>query len=87
MTVGDSERDLHATDLTFHAPHRPDLVVYPESTRRSCDLLALATHTGSPVTPFGAGTSLEGHVIPVCGGISLDLSRLTHTLEISSRRT
>ena len=29
---GDSERDLHASDLSFHAPHRPDLVVYPSST-------------------------------------------------------
>ena len=35
------------------------------------------------MTPFGVGTSLEGHVIPVCGGISLDLSRLTGFLEIS----
>ena len=31
--VGDSERDLHATDLTFHRPHRPDLVVYPDHDR------------------------------------------------------
>ena len=80
---GDSERDLHAPDLTFHRAHLPDLVVYAETTEDVSKVLALASEHRVPVTPFAAGTSLEGHVIPVHGGISLDLSRLTGTLEIS----
>ncbi len=48
-----------------------------ETTEDVSRVLALASEHRVPVTPFGAGTSLEGHVIPVCGGISLDLSRLT----------
>jgi D-lactate dehydrogenase (cytochrome) len=80
---GESELDLHAVDLTFHEPHRPDLVVYPGSTAEVSRVLALANEHHFPVTPFGAGTSLEGHVIPVKGGISLDLSRLDRILEIS----
>jgi len=80
---GDSVRDLHGSDLTFHAPHRPEVVVYPASTDEVARVLVLATTGGVPVTTFGAGTSLEGHVIPVHGGISLDLSRLTGTVEIS----
>jgi len=80
---GGSERDLHAGDLSFHAPHRPDLVVYPGSTDEVARVLTLASEHGIPVTPFGVGTSLEGHVIPVHGGISLDLSRLDRILEIS----
>jgi D-lactate dehydrogenase (cytochrome) len=80
---GDSERDLHAGDLSFHAPHRPDLVVYPSSTDEVAGVLMLASEHEIPVTPFGVGTSLEGHVIPVHGGISLDLSRLDRILEIS----
>ena len=80
---GDSERDLHAGDLSFHAPHRPDLVVYPSSTDEVARVLTLANGHRIPVTPFGVGTSLEGHVIPVHGGISLDLSRLDRILEIS----
>ena len=80
---GDSERDLHSSDLSFHAPHRPDLVVYPGSTEQVALVLALANEHRVPVTPFGVGTSLEGHVIPVHGGISLDLSRLDRILEIS----
>ena len=80
---GDSERDLHAADLTFHAPRRPDLVVYPSSTDEVALILARASAMGVPVVAFGAGTSLEGHVIPVHGGISLDLSRLDRVLELA----
>ena len=83
VLTGDSERDLHATDLTFHLPHRPDLVVYPTTTAQVSRVLALASEHRIPVTPFGAGTSLEGHVIPTRGGISLDLSRLTGIVDIS----
>jgi D-lactate dehydrogenase (cytochrome) len=80
---GDSERDLHGADLTFHEPHRPDLVVYPGSTGEVSRVLALACAGRVPVTPYGVGTSLEGHVIPVHGGISLDLSRLDRIVEIA----
>ncbi len=80
---GVSERDLHASDMTFHEPHRPDLVVYPSSTADVSRTLAHANEQRVPVTPFGVGTSLEGHVIPVQGGISLDLSRLDRILDIA----
>jgi D-lactate dehydrogenase (cytochrome) len=80
---GDSERDLHAGDLSFHAPRRPDLVVYPGSTGEVARVLTIANELRIPVTPFGVGTSLEGHVIPVRGGISLDLSRLDRILDVS----
>ena len=83
MRDGDSERDLHAEDLSFHPPHRPDLVVYPRSTDEVAQVLVLANEHGIPVTPFGAGTSLEGHVIPVRGGISLDLTGLDRILDVS----
>ena len=46
-------------------------------------MLAVANELDVPVTPFGAGTSLEGHVIPVCGGISLDLTELNEIIEVS----
>jgi D-lactate dehydrogenase (cytochrome) len=80
---GDSELDLHAGDLSFHAPHRPDLVLYPGSTDEVSRVLAIANEYRIPVTPFGVGTSLEGHVIPVRSGISLDLSRLNRILDVS----
>ena len=83
VSDGDSERDLHASDITFHRPHRPDVVVYAQTTEEVAAVLALAHERRVPVTPFGAGSSLEGHVIPVAGGISLDLTRMDRVVEIS----
>ena len=80
---GESERDLHGADLSFHEPHRPDLVVYPSSTAEVAEVLAIANERRIPVTPFGVGTSLEGHIIPVHGGITLDLSRLDRIVDLS----
>ncbi len=73
---GESALDQHAGDLSYHPPHRPDVVVYPESAAEVAAVLAYANGAGIAVVPFGAGTSLEGHVIPLRGGISLDLTRL-----------
>jgi D-lactate dehydrogenase (cytochrome) len=73
---GESALDQHAADLSYHPPQRPDVVVYPESTAEVAAVLGYANAAGVPVVPFGAGTSLEGHVIPLRGGISLDLTRL-----------
>ncbi len=81
-SAGDSERDLHSADLSFHPPHRPDLVVYPVSTAEVAAVLAIADERRVPVTPFAAGSSLEGHVIPVHGGISLDLTRMNGILAL-----
>ncbi len=77
VSDGESALDQHAGDLSYHAPHRPDVVVYPTSTDEVAAVLEYADTAGVPVVPFGAGTSLEGHVIPLHGGISLDLTRMS----------
>jgi D-lactate dehydrogenase (cytochrome) len=76
VTDGASALDQHAGDLSYHEPRRPDVVVYPESTAEVAAVLELADAIETPVVAFGAGTSLEGHVIPLRGGISLDLTRM-----------
>jgi D-lactate dehydrogenase (cytochrome) len=82
VSVGDSDRDLHAADISFHRPRRPDVVVRPLTTEEVSALLALADEQRVPVVPFGVGSSLEGHVIPVAGGISLDLGRMDRILSL-----
>jgi D-lactate dehydrogenase (cytochrome) len=78
----DSVRDEHARDFSFHRPSRPDVVVYPVDTPEVASVLAFADETSTPVVAFGAGTSLEGQVIPTHGGISLDLSRMDRIIEV-----
>jgi D-lactate dehydrogenase (cytochrome) len=82
VSVSDSVLDEHAHDLTHHEAHRPDVVVFAASTDEVAGVLRLATRERIPVVPYGAGTSLEGHVIPVRGGISLDLTRMDRVLEV-----
>jgi D-lactate dehydrogenase (cytochrome) len=82
--VGDGESllDAHSHDLTYHAPHRPDVVVAAGNVDEVSRVLAYANRARIPVVPFGAGTSLEGHTIPVHGGIVLDVTRLNAIVAI-----
>jgi D-lactate dehydrogenase (cytochrome) len=84
VATGDSERDLHAADMTFHDPRRPAVVVYPVTTSEVSAVLTIADGLRVPVTPFGAGSSLEGHVIPLAGGVSLDLTRMDRIVAIDA---
>jgi D-lactate dehydrogenase (cytochrome) len=82
VSTSASVLDQHAQDLSHHHAVEPAVVVFPESTAEVSAVLRYAAERGVPVTPFGAGTSLEGHVIPVRGGISLDLTRMNRVLEL-----
>ena len=79
-----STRETHAHGEANPASHLPDAVIYPETTEEVSRLLALCHANRVPVTPFGAGTSLEGHVTPIRGGISLDLSRMNKVLAVNA---
>ena len=63
--------------------HRPDGVVWPESTEQVAAIVKLANEHRIPLVPRGAGTSLSGGVIPIKGGVIIDLSRMNNILEIS----
>jgi D-lactate dehydrogenase (cytochrome) len=84
ISVNEALRGHHSHGEDTHAPHAPDAVAFVETTGEAARLLALAHADGVPVVPFGAGTSLEGHVTPVRGGISLDLSRMTAILQVNA---
>jgi len=83
-TRGQDVLSQHSHDESFHLPGQPDLVVFAESTQDVADCLSICSHHLIPVIPFGVGTSLEGHVNALHGGISLDLSRMNRVLRVSS---
>lgn len=74
----------HSHDESFHLPSPPDIVIFAESTDDVSECLAICTRHQLPVIPFGVGTSLEGHVNALHGGVSLDMSRMNRLLRISA---
>ena len=68
MTVNTALREQHAHGEDVQPHVMPDAVAFIESTEEASRLMALCHAAGVPVVPFGAGTSLEGHVTPVRGG-------------------
>jgi D-lactate dehydrogenase (cytochrome) len=84
ISIGESVLDLHGKDESFHPKRRPDVVVWPLSSEEISQILKIADERRIPVTPWGAGTSLEGNPIPVEGGIVLDLQQMNHILELKT---
>jgi D-lactate dehydrogenase (cytochrome) len=83
MSTNAALREQHAKGEDSTVPTLPDAVAFVEATGEVSRLVALCHQHEVPVVPFGAGTSLEGHVNPVRGGISLDLSRMDTILEVN----
>jgi D-lactate dehydrogenase (cytochrome) len=77
-------REQHGRDeSSFEAPP-PAAVVFAEKTQDVADAVRLAAQYDVPVIPFGVGSSLEGHLLAVQGGISIDVSRMNNVLSINA---
>ncbi|MDD0840271.1 FAD-linked oxidase C-terminal domain-containing protein [Curvibacter sp. HBC61] len=77
-------REQHGRDESSFEVPPPAAVVFAESTTDVADAVRLASQYDTPVIPFGAGSSLEGHLLAVQGGISLDVSRMNQVLSINA---
>ncbi len=79
---GESVRLQHGRDESKHEPMLPDGVVFAESTEEVAAVVRLCREYRVPVIPYGVGSSVEGHVLAVHGGISIDLSGMNRVLSI-----
>jgi len=77
-------REQHGRDESALASPPPEAVVFCESTADVVDAVKLASQYKVPVIPFGVGSSLEGHLLAVQGGISLDVSRMNSVLRFDT---
>src|SRR3982750_2670105 len=76
-------REQHGRDESPFPVTPPDAVVFCESTDDVVAVVKLAHEHAVPVIPFGIGSSLEGHLLAVQGGVSIDLSRMTRIVRVN----
>ena len=76
--------DRHGTDESYHAPHAPDAVVFPATREEVIEIMNTCRAHKTPIIPFGVGTSLEGHIAALQGGISVDMGQMNGVLQLNS---
>lgn len=82
VTINPTVLEQHSKDESYHAPHLPDVVVFAKDKTDVSKVMKFANEHEIPVVPFGLGTSLEGHVIPYQGGISIDFQLMNQIVEV-----
>jgi len=83
LSTASAIREHHSRGESHHPAALPHAVVFPETNEAVQAIVrACATHR-CPLVPFGAASSLEGHVNPVRGGISVDMTRMNRVLRVN----
>ena len=77
-------REQHGRDESSFDSPPPAAVVFAENTAEVAAVVALASEYRVPVIPFGIGSSLEGHLLAVQGGISIDMGRMNQVLSVNA---
>ncbi|HEX4011519.1 MAG TPA: FAD-linked oxidase C-terminal domain-containing protein [Solirubrobacteraceae bacterium] len=83
VRTGADDLSQHGHDESFHPEARPDMVVWPRSVQEAAGIVRVAAAHRLPLIPFGAGTSLEGHVAALAGGISVDMREMNRIAQLS----
>jgi D-lactate dehydrogenase (cytochrome) len=76
-------RDHHGRGESYHTPAAPDIVCFPHTTEEVAAIVVIAAKLKLPIVPFGAGTSLEGHVHAIHGGITIDMREMNQVVRVS----
>ena len=84
VTTAAAIREQHGKDESFHACAPPDAVVFAQTTDEVSRIVMACAARDVPVIPFGTGTSLEGHVAALHGGVSIDVSQMNEILAVNA---
>jgi D-lactate dehydrogenase (cytochrome) len=84
LSTSTGVRDHHSKDESWHHPHRPDAVVFPNTTEEVAEIVRICARHSTPVIAYGTGTSLEGNVIPHQGGVVVDLANMNQVLRVNA---
>ena len=83
VSSAEAVREHHSHGESTHPPGMPDLVCFPQTTEEVSRIVQASARYGLAVVPFGAGTSLEGHVHALRGGISIDMREMNRIVRVS----
>lgn len=83
LSTSAAVREQHGKDESYHTPAAPDAVAFAESTEEIAAIVSLCAQHRVPVIPFGTGTSLEGHIAALHGGVCIDVSRMDQVIEVN----
>ncbi|WP_262692572.1 FAD-binding oxidoreductase [Kordiimonas aestuarii] len=83
LHFGEAVRAQHGGSESHFETMLPDAVVFPHKTEEVVALVKLCQQYQIPVVPFGAGTSVEGNITPIAGGVSVDLSEMNQILSVN----
>ncbi|MEC7763251.1 MAG: FAD-linked oxidase C-terminal domain-containing protein [Pseudomonadota bacterium] len=84
FSTGSSILDHHGRDESWHKPQRPDGVCFPDTTEEVSEICKICYAHGVPIIAFGAGSSVEGALIPVSGGIVISTERMQALLNVDT---
>jgi D-lactate dehydrogenase (cytochrome) len=82
VSTGASVREQHGRDESAFASMPPDAVAFPRSTEEVAAIARLCHAHDVPMIPYGVGSSVEGHVLAVHGGVSIDLGQMNEVLAV-----
>ena len=83
LSISNSVREQHGRDESFHASAPPEAVAFVENNEEVAEIVRICVQHQKPIIPFGTGTSLEGHVAALHGGVCLDVSGMNKVLEVN----
>jgi len=83
LSMSNSVREQHGRDESFHASAPPEAVAFVECNEEVAEIVRICVQHQKPIIPFGTGTSLEGHVAALQGGVCLDVSGMNQVLEVN----
>lgn len=83
LSTSHAMREHHGRDESSYDPMLPDAVVFALSTEDVAAAVALCNEHRFPVIAYGTGTSLEGHILAVQGGLSIDLSQMNQVVSVN----
>ncbi len=82
-STAEAVRRQHAHDESWHRPCPPDAVAFPRSVAEVAEIVGICARYRVPVIPFGVGSSLEGQVMAVAGGVAIDMMGMNRVIEVN----